>query len=164
MREITLRLNGRRERFTIDDADTLLEVLRDRFKLWSVREGCGVGACGTCTVLLDHKPVSAMAGRFITFRKHSSVREHYSAPTALPVSFYPSKRCSMRIRTLPMKMFVNISLVTCAAAPGTPIFYGPSASRKREERALPPGAEPLAGCSKRPICFVAAQSPPCNVL
>jgi aerobic-type carbon monoxide dehydrogenase small subunit (CoxS/CutS family) len=58
-REISLRLNGRQERFTIDDADTLLEVLRDRFRLWSVREGCGVGACGTCTVLLDDKPVSS---------------------------------------------------------------------------------------------------------
>ncbi|HEY0725974.1 MAG TPA: (2Fe-2S)-binding protein, partial [Pyrinomonadaceae bacterium] len=42
-----------------DDADTLLEVLRDRFKLWSVREACGVSACGSCTVLLDGKPVSA---------------------------------------------------------------------------------------------------------
>src|ERR687897_1799932 len=58
-REISLRLNGRDEKFTIDDADTLLEVLRDRFKLWSVREGCGVGACGTCTVLLDGRPVNS---------------------------------------------------------------------------------------------------------
>ncbi len=52
-RDITLTINRRVESFTIDDADTLLEVLRERFKLWSVREGCGVGACGTCTVLLD---------------------------------------------------------------------------------------------------------------
>src|SRR5215510_3580172 len=58
-REITLRINRRDESFTINDADTLLEVLRDRFKLWSVREGCGVGACGTCTVLLDGGPVSS---------------------------------------------------------------------------------------------------------
>jgi len=58
-REISFRINGREEKITIDDADTLLEVLRDRFKLWSVREGCGVGACGTCTVLLDQKPVSS---------------------------------------------------------------------------------------------------------
>ena len=71
-REIALRINGRNEKLEIDDADTLLEVLRDRFKLWSVREGCGVGACGTCTVLLDGKPVSScfvlaarMAGREI---------------------------------------------------------------------------------------------------
>ena len=58
-REIALRLNGRQEKLEIDDADTLLEMLRDRFKLWSVRESCGVGACGTCTVLLDGKPVSS---------------------------------------------------------------------------------------------------------
>lgn len=58
-REIALKINGRDERFPIDDADTLLEVLRERFKFWSVREGCGVGACGTCTVLLDGKPVSS---------------------------------------------------------------------------------------------------------
>ena len=58
-RPITLRINGRDESVLVDDADTLLEVLRDRFKLWSVREGCGVGACGTCTVLLDGRPVSS---------------------------------------------------------------------------------------------------------
>jgi|ERR1043166_8618265 carbon-monoxide dehydrogenase small subunit len=58
-REITLRLNNRDETLIVDDADTLLDVLRDKFKLWSVRESCGVGACGTCTVLLDGKPVSS---------------------------------------------------------------------------------------------------------
>ena len=58
-REITLRINNRAETLTVDDADTLLEVLRDRFKLWSVRESCGIGACGTCTVLLDGRPVSS---------------------------------------------------------------------------------------------------------
>jgi len=58
-REITFTVNGRRETLRIDDADTLLDVLRDGLKLWSVREGCGVGACGTCTVLMDGKPVSS---------------------------------------------------------------------------------------------------------
>jgi aerobic carbon-monoxide dehydrogenase small subunit len=58
-REITFTVNRSRETLRIDDADTLLDVLRDGLKLWSVREGCGVGACGTCTVLMDGKPVSS---------------------------------------------------------------------------------------------------------
>jgi aerobic-type carbon monoxide dehydrogenase small subunit (CoxS/CutS family) len=58
-REITLRVNGHDRTLTVDDADTLLEVLRDRLKLWSVRESCGVGACGSCTVLMDGQPVSS---------------------------------------------------------------------------------------------------------
>ena len=58
-REITLRVNNHEETMRIDDADTLLDVLRDGLKLWSVREGCGVGACGTCTVLMDGHPVSS---------------------------------------------------------------------------------------------------------
>ena len=58
-REITLRVNRRDETLIVDDADTLLEILRERFKFWSVREGCGVGACGTCTVLMDGRPVSS---------------------------------------------------------------------------------------------------------
>jgi aerobic-type carbon monoxide dehydrogenase small subunit (CoxS/CutS family) len=58
-REITLRVNGRDENLNVDDADTLLDALRDGLKLWSVREGCGVGACGTCTVLMDGSPVSS---------------------------------------------------------------------------------------------------------
>lgn len=58
-RELSLSVNGRLEKLQVEDADTLLEVLRDRLKLWSVREGCGVGACGTCTVLIDGRPVSS---------------------------------------------------------------------------------------------------------
>lgn len=58
-RDLELSINGRLAKLQVEDADTLLEVLRDQLKLWSVREGCGVGACGTCTVLMDGKPVSA---------------------------------------------------------------------------------------------------------
>jgi aerobic carbon-monoxide dehydrogenase small subunit len=34
-------------------------VLRKEFKLFSVREGCGIGMCGACTVLIDGKPISS---------------------------------------------------------------------------------------------------------
>ena len=58
-REVSLKVNNSQHKLTIDDADTLLEVLRDRLKLYSVRESCGVGACGSCTVLMDGAPVSS---------------------------------------------------------------------------------------------------------
>lgn len=40
-------------------SETLLSVLRDHFDLLGVKEGCGVGECGACTVLLDDRAVNA---------------------------------------------------------------------------------------------------------
>jgi aerobic-type carbon monoxide dehydrogenase small subunit (CoxS/CutS family) len=39
--------------------ETLLETLRERCGATSVRYCCGIGVCGTCTVLLDGAPVSS---------------------------------------------------------------------------------------------------------
>jgi aerobic-type carbon monoxide dehydrogenase small subunit (CoxS/CutS family) len=58
-REISLKVNSSEKKLMVDDADTLLEVLRDQLKFYSVRESCGVGACGSCTVLLAGQPVSS---------------------------------------------------------------------------------------------------------
>jgi aerobic-type carbon monoxide dehydrogenase small subunit (CoxS/CutS family) len=55
---LTLRVNGRVHRVKARTHHTLLEVLRRELKLFGVREGCGVGMCGACTVLIDGKPVS----------------------------------------------------------------------------------------------------------
>jgi aerobic-type carbon monoxide dehydrogenase small subunit (CoxS/CutS family) len=37
---------------------TLLEVLRDDLGLVGAKEGCGIGMCGACTVLVDGQPIS----------------------------------------------------------------------------------------------------------
>jgi len=55
---LTLTVNGRTERVAARAHHTILQVLRDELNLYGVREGCGVGMCGACTVLLDGKPVS----------------------------------------------------------------------------------------------------------
>jgi len=52
-----LNVNGSRHEVQ-DGTRTLLEVLRDDLGLVSAKEGCGVGMCGACTVLVDGKPVS----------------------------------------------------------------------------------------------------------
>jgi aerobic carbon-monoxide dehydrogenase small subunit len=56
---IQLRVNGVPRSFDHPEDTRLLDVLRSSVGLTSVREGCGVGVCGTCTVLLDGKPVSS---------------------------------------------------------------------------------------------------------
>ena len=59
MQKICFQLNGEKAEAEIEDYLTLLEVLRDRFSILSVKEGCGIGECGACTVLLNERPVYA---------------------------------------------------------------------------------------------------------
>ena len=56
---VRLNVNGFEQEVAVATHHTLLDVLRREFKLFSVREGCGIGMCGACTVLLDGKPVSS---------------------------------------------------------------------------------------------------------
>jgi carbon-monoxide dehydrogenase small subunit/isoquinoline 1-oxidoreductase alpha subunit/xanthine dehydrogenase YagT iron-sulfur-binding subunit len=56
---VSLNVNGFEQEVMTPSHHTLLDVLRREFKLFSVREGCGIGMCGACTVLLDGVPVSS---------------------------------------------------------------------------------------------------------
>ncbi len=54
---VTFSLNGRTVEEQADPNSTLLDFLRDRLDMTSVKKGCDEGKCGACTVLLNGKPV-----------------------------------------------------------------------------------------------------------
>jgi len=56
---IRTQINGREIETSVKPNQTLLEWLRDDLRLRGSREGCGVGVCGSCTVLVDGRPVSS---------------------------------------------------------------------------------------------------------
>jgi carbon-monoxide dehydrogenase small subunit len=57
--EIKLNVNGTEHVLSVAPDRRLLDILREDLGLYSVREGCGIGLCGTCTVLMDGKAISA---------------------------------------------------------------------------------------------------------
>jgi len=56
---ITFNLNGEPVSVEIQPHLTLLQLLRDQLGLTGTKEGCGMGECGACTVLLDGKTVNS---------------------------------------------------------------------------------------------------------
>jgi aerobic-type carbon monoxide dehydrogenase small subunit (CoxS/CutS family) len=55
---LAFRVNGAERQVRVRTHETLLDVLRNRIGLIDIREGCGVGMCGACTVLVDGRIVS----------------------------------------------------------------------------------------------------------
>ncbi len=58
-RTIKFVLNGKAIEVEVPSHWTLLKLLRDKLGLTGTKEGCGIGECGACTVLMDGKPVNA---------------------------------------------------------------------------------------------------------
>jgi isoquinoline 1-oxidoreductase alpha subunit len=70
---ISFELNGRRKAVDVDPKTPLLWVLRDTLNLTGTKYGCGIAACGACTVHLDGEParscvypISSVAGKKVT--------------------------------------------------------------------------------------------------
>jgi carbon-monoxide dehydrogenase small subunit len=56
---IQLKVNGMAHKTEVEPRRTLLELIREDLELTGTKEGCGLGECGTCTVLLDGKPIKS---------------------------------------------------------------------------------------------------------
>ena len=58
-RVITTTINGDTVEFLCEPRQTLLEVLRNTLDMTGTKEGCSNGNCGTCTVLMNGRPVNS---------------------------------------------------------------------------------------------------------
>jgi len=59
MKQVRLTVNGTLQELSVQPWETLLEVIRDRLGLTGTKEGCGLGECGACTVIMDGKTVNS---------------------------------------------------------------------------------------------------------
>jgi isoquinoline 1-oxidoreductase alpha subunit len=84
-----LTVNGKTHDLDVEGDTPLLWVIRDDVGLTGTKFGCGVGACGACTVLLEGEPtrscvlpMSAVAGRSITTIEGLSVDKSHPVQKA----------------------------------------------------------------------------------
>ncbi|MBN1367465.1 MAG: (2Fe-2S)-binding protein [Dehalococcoidales bacterium] len=59
MKQIRLTVNGKVQDIEVNPWDTLLDVIRVELGLTGTKEGCGLGECGACTVIMNGKTVNS---------------------------------------------------------------------------------------------------------
>lgn len=59
MKEIEMIVNGNRHKVEVHPWETLLEILREKLQLTGTKEGCGLGECGACTVIMEGVAVNS---------------------------------------------------------------------------------------------------------
>ena len=54
-----MTVNGKETELAVDERESLLDTLRNRLGLTSVKKGCEVGECGACTVLVNGEAIDS---------------------------------------------------------------------------------------------------------
>ena len=56
---VTFMVNGKEVILKVSSKERLVDTLREQLKLTGTKEGCSIGECGACTVILNGKAVSS---------------------------------------------------------------------------------------------------------
>ncbi len=59
MINLNFNVNGKNVQFVVDDSQRLLDILRDELGLTGTKEGCAIGECGACTVIMNGEAVNS---------------------------------------------------------------------------------------------------------
>ncbi len=59
MINIKLNVNGKDHELEVEDSMRLLDIIRDELRLTGTKEGCAVGECGACTVIMNGDAVNS---------------------------------------------------------------------------------------------------------
>ena len=138
---ITITVNGQRYEHSVEPNVTLYTLIHDRMGLTGAKMFCDRGACGSCTVIMDGRPilscmtlaiecdgktietVEGIAAPTIPSSKPTSSTTACSAATARPASWSPQRRCSTKTPTPRKRRYGRPSQATSAGAgpiPSTP--------------------------------------------
>ena len=68
---LTLTVNGEQKSLTVDPRISLLDLLREEFKLTGTKKGCDHGQCGACTVLADGRRINSCLALAVAYEGQS---------------------------------------------------------------------------------------------
>ena len=135
---VHFNLNGKDVERTVDVRASLTDMLRNDYRLTSVKKGCEVGECGACTVIIDGEAFNSCIylavwaeGKHITTLEGlvgpngelSDIQQAFVDEAAIQCGFctpgfiLTAWEIWRAERNIPMMSCVSCSPVTCAAAP-----------------------------------------------
>jgi isoquinoline 1-oxidoreductase alpha subunit len=107
-----LNVNGRAVEVAVDPDTPLLWVLRDHVGLTGTKYGCGIAACGACTVHVDGQPIRACAMPVAAF---SETQRIVTIEGLSPDGNHPIQR-AWRELDVPQCGFCQSGMIMAAAA------------------------------------------------